>query len=302
MSASNRASLITKTHKVLKKHYQPASPPSNRTLFEHLLYACCLENAPFLPADDSFSKLQELFFDWNEVRVTTIRELADVMSSLPDAVAGADRLRRVLQSVFETHYTFDLEFLKKENIGVAVKKLTKLDGVTPFCVSYVTQAALGGHAIAVDKGVLDSLFVLGVISEAEAAKNLAPGMERAIPKTKGIEFASLLHQLGADYLSSPFSPRVRSILLEIAPDAKERFPKRVSKKASAKRATGKEKSKGTKAAAKSDDPAEAPAAQQPAKEKPPKSKKSTDKTTKPTKASGAKKKSPTKRLARKKPR
>lgn len=302
MSASNRAALITKTHKVLKKHYQPATPPDNRTLFEHLLYACCLENSPFLPADESFSKLQELFFDWNEVRVTTIRELADVMNSLSDSIASADRLRRVLQSVFETHYTFDLEFLKKENIGVAVKKLTKLDGATPFGVSYVTQAALGGHSIAVDKGVQDSLFVLGIISEVEASKNLAPGLERAIPKTKGIEFASLLHQLGADYFSSPFSPRVRSILLEIAPDAKDRFPKRSSKKASARRATGKEKAKGKKSGDKSDNSPDATGEQPPAKGKSAKPKTSDDMTAKSPKGSAAKKKSPTKRLARQKPR
>ena len=55
-------------------------------------------------------------------------------------------------------------------------------------------------------------------------------MERAIPKSKGQEFGSLLHQLGADFIANPFSPQVRELLLSIAPDAKERFPKRVVKK------------------------------------------------------------------------
>ena len=58
------------------------------------------------------------------------------------------------------------------------------------------------------------------------------GLERAIPKNKGAEFASLLHQLGAELVASPFSPNVHKILLEVAPDAKERFPKRQTKKPS----------------------------------------------------------------------
>ena len=135
--------------------------------------------------------------------------------------------------MFETHYEFDLESLKKENIGAAVKKLQRYTGVTPFAVSYVTQAALGGHSICVDRGAIDTLYMIGIITENEAKQRRVPGIERAIPKNKGVEFASLLHQLAADYYASPFSPRVRKIILEISPSAKDRFPKRGGKKEAA---------------------------------------------------------------------
>lgn len=297
MSVSNRASLITKTHKVLKKHYEPVVPPSDRTLLEHLLYACCLENAHAQPADDAFAKLQEVYFDWNEVRVTTVTELSEAMSSLPDARAAAMRLRRVLQAVFETHFSFEIDSLKKENIGVAIKKIEKYDGASQFCVSYVTQAALGGHSIAADKGVLDALLVIGIITENEAKSGRTPGMERAIPKTKGVEFASLLHQLGADYFASPFSPRVRNIILEIAPDAKQRFPKRQTKKAEQPEAKPKKKKKTEKESAKK--PSKAAATKKKAaKKKQTKSKKSAS----PAASSRTKKKTTTKRLSKKKPR
>ncbi len=139
-------------------------------------------------------------------------------------------MKSILQSVFESDYSFELEHLKKQNIGAAVKRLQKLHGATPFGVAYATQMSLGGHAIPLDKGTLGALFVLGVISEAEAASGNVPGMERAIPKSKGQEFGSLLHELGADFFASPFSPALRDQLLSIAPDAKDRFPKRAVKK------------------------------------------------------------------------
>jgi endonuclease-3 len=222
--------LITKIHKVLKKHFEPVSPPADRPVLEHLLYACCLENAKFDHVDEVFAKLEQNYFDWNEVRVTTVAELAEVMALLPDAADAARRLKRALQSVFEGHYSFDLEFLKKQNLGKAIEHVEKFNGVSSFAVAYLTQHAFSGHSIPLSAAVYELLQLLGVITEAEAAKQRVPGLERAIPKNKGVEFGSLLHQLGVDYAATPHSPRVRTILLEITPDAKERLPRRTTKK------------------------------------------------------------------------
>jgi endonuclease-3 len=114
---SDRATLLTKTAKVLKKHYKPVSPPSNRSVLEHLLYACCLEASHHQPSDDAFARLQETYFDLNEVRVTTVSELAEVMSGLNDPEKASRRLKKALQAVFEAHYSFDIDALKKGNLG-----------------------------------------------------------------------------------------------------------------------------------------------------------------------------------------
>ena len=54
MSIPNRASKITKAHKVLKKHYKPYVL-ADRPVLEHLLYACCLESAMHEAADEAFA-------------------------------------------------------------------------------------------------------------------------------------------------------------------------------------------------------------------------------------------------------
>jgi len=230
MPTSNRASLINKTVKIVKKHYKPAAIPPERTLFDHLLYACCLENSPHEAADQVFESLSRDYFDWNEVRVSTIQELSEVMKPLNDPVASATRLKRVLQSLFEIHYAFDLEAFKKQNIGQVVKQLAKYKGVTPFIIAFVTQNGLGGHAIPVNQGLLEALFAVGVISESEAAKGTVPGLERTISKSNGIEIGTLLHQLGVELHRSPYGPTIRKLLLEISPGCKARLPKRPAKK------------------------------------------------------------------------
>jgi len=230
MSTPNRAALLTKTHKVLKRVYKTAPPKNDQPLLESLLFASCLENARHDVAQQAFEKLRAAFFDWNEIRVSTVKELAEVIDALPEPAEAAARVKGILQSVFESDYSFELETLKKQNIGAAVKRLQKLQGASNFNVAYATQTALGGHSVPVDKGTLGALYVLGVITEAESNAGVVPGMERAIPKSKGQEFGGLLHELGADYFANPFSTTVRELLLSIASDAKDRFPKRVTKK------------------------------------------------------------------------
>ena len=252
--AVNRSGLYTKIHKVLKKHYKPVAPNTRLPLMQQLLYGCCLENAPADAADRALAALENDYYDWNEVRVSTATELSESMHMLPDPLEAGNRVRQILQSVFETNYSFDIEKLKKENIGAAVKKLQKLKGVTPFSVAYVTQMTLSGHSIPVGSGALEAIYVVGAISEKEKAKYQVPGIERAIPKNRGVEFGSMLNQLGAELVRAPHGASIKKILLEIAPDAKERLPKRKSSKAEEpkKETAGKKQtaSKGSKGAAK----------------------------------------------------
>src|SRR3954452_5545794 len=224
--STNRSAIISKLYKVLKKHYKPIAPPADRPALEHLIYACLLENARPDAADEAFAKLKELYFDWNEIRVTTVTELAEGMGGIPDASASAQRVKRSLQSIFEGGYSFDIESLKKQNLGKAEKDLEKVNGSTPFVRAYVTQNALGGHSIPVSKGAIDVLHAVGILSDNEADKGQVPGLERAIPKNKGVEFGSLLQQLAADLVASPGSSKVKAILGEIDPDFKDRLTTR----------------------------------------------------------------------------
>ena len=229
MSIPNRAAVLTKLFRSLKKQYSPIAPAATRTVLEDLLFACLLEDNQYDAAEKAYAALAQGFFDWNEVRVSSVKELAEVASGLIDPDASARRLKRSLHGVFEATYQFDLEDMKKQNIGAAEKRLEKIPGTTMFVVAYVVQQALAGHSIPLDQGSLRSLYVLGAATEKEIASRKIPGLERAIPKKSGAEFGCLLHQLGAEITASPYSPKTRNALLNLAPDCKDRLPKRPTK-------------------------------------------------------------------------
>lgn len=226
MSATNRSARIAQLATTIRSYFTPVPQPSPRPLFETLLFASLLENSTHDVTEKTFATLQAEYFDWNEVRVSTKRELSEALKNLTDPLAAAERLKATVQSIFESVYSFDIEGVKKQTLGQALAVIEKYKGVTPFAVAYVTQNALGGHSIPVNQGLLMALVALDVITPAEAEKGVVPGLERAIPKNKGFEVGSMLHQLGVEVGRNPYGPQARKLLLTMDPDCKDRLPKR----------------------------------------------------------------------------
>ena len=237
MSASKRANLIGKLNAALKKHYKPLPAQPARPLLEHVLYASLLEDAPSELADEGMAKCEQEFYDWNEVRVTTVTELAQVLSRLPEPMKAARRLKSNLQAIFEEFYTFDLDHLKKENQGKAVNKFEKMPGMTPFVLSYTVQHGLGGHSIPVDYSAMVIMLSTEIATQPEAMAGKVPGLERAIPKSKGIEFAGLLHQAAVALNKNVKDKGCRALLDAVSKGSSGRLDKWLaSKKAAKKRA------------------------------------------------------------------
>lgn len=221
----NRQQLVAKLHKALRAAYKPVEVDAKRPLLEQVLYACCLENAPYDLAAKAFRRLGEAYFDLNEVRVTTVAELAEVLHDLPDPARAALALRRVLQGVFESTYSFSLDNAKKHSIAHGIKTLEGIHGIPPFVVAFIGSTALGGHFIPLDLGAMQGLFLTGIISQEDYDAGRSPGLDRFVAKKAGLEFGSLLHQFGVDVLSNLHGGTVRKVLQAVNPDAK-RLPKR----------------------------------------------------------------------------
>ena len=185
MSAANRAALIKKIHRTLKAAYPKFQLPiKDRPLAEHILYACCLENSTPDQASEAFGKLKTLYIEWNEIRVSSTNELAEVMDCLTDPAAAAHRIRRTLHNLYESFYDYDIDFLTKENLGKAQKTIKSFQGkakkMLDFVVDYVTQNGLGGHCIPLNLTAYEILLILDIISKNERRFKKVPGLELSL--------------------------------------------------------------------------------------------------------------------------
>jgi len=208
-AAANKQQLLDKTLAVLKKKYPAPPEAERRPVLEEVLYAIAREGVATADADAAFAGLKEAFFDWNEVRVSSGQEVADVLGNIPHAGQRAVHMVEFLQEHFERTYSFELDDLEKKGVKQASKQLARYKdkGVNDFAVAWVTQRALGGHAIPLDEPtirVLTRLHVIeGEIDDFEATR---ASLEHHIPKARGIEFTEGMIPFAAE-ICTPDVPK-----------------------------------------------------------------------------------------------
>lgn len=182
----------------LKKQYEAPADP-DRSVLDHLVYALLREDASRRDADRAFRNLCERFFDWNEVRVSSVHEVAAALVDLPQPVAKAQRVVGLLQEVFEANFTFDLSGLPKKGMKPAARQIARYQATSDFAVSWVTLKALDGHAIPVDEPALRTLKRLGVVEQHEDnVATVQASLEHHIPKAKAALFVEVLNGLCHD--------------------------------------------------------------------------------------------------------
>ena len=202
----NKQRLLTHLYTALKKAYDPDNA-INRPVLEQFIYALCREGATREQADEAFRNLCECFFDWNEVRVSSARELEETLADLSEPDVRAQRIISFLQEVFETTFSFDLEPLHKKGLKQAAKQLARYQAANDFAVSSVVQQSLGGHAIPLDVPSLRVLRRLGLIEEDEDdLEAIRASLEHQVPKARAPQFCDLISFV-ADKLCCEDAPR-----------------------------------------------------------------------------------------------
>lgn len=223
MPPINRTTKIQNLHKVIKKQSPKPTKHPERSVLEHLVYAACLENASFEAADRALAILQQEFVDWNEVRVSAPSELAEVLTHLPEPLSAGERVKRVLQGIFETKYTFDLDDLSKKPQAQVVQFFDTFPSVTNFMVDYVIQSVLGSHVIPLDEAALRIFRLLGLTQlTSDQTREIVPSLERVITKGEGVAFAIMIHHVASQFYDKPDSAALRQILKSIDTEVKNR--------------------------------------------------------------------------------
>jgi endonuclease-3 len=204
MSATQKTKMVDKLTlgkklvALLKKRYPGPAAHHERPVLETLLFAICLEDASVEQAEAAYSRLLSSFHDLNELRVSSITELAHVFDGLASADWRAHRVRTVLQYVFEKHFEFAFESLRRKTLELATKQLFKIRDLSPFDRNYTLQSALGTHVIPVDHLMTNAAIWLGLASPGESPEQAAETLKSAVRKADVPVFAHFLRCLAVD--------------------------------------------------------------------------------------------------------
>jgi len=195
----DKLTLGKKLVSALKKRYHEPVPKHERPVLETLLYAVCLEDASSAQADAAYERLWSAFHDLNELRVSSITELVHhVFEGMPDPDWRAHRVRNILQYVFEKHFEFAFEGLRRKTLELATKQLFKIRDLSPFVRNYALQTALETHIVPVDRLMTNASIWLGLVPANETPEQAAESLKSTARKVDVPVFSHYLRCLAVD--------------------------------------------------------------------------------------------------------
>src|SRR5438045_4744423 len=120
IAAPSKAQFLNEVHALLKRRYKLEPRADRPTALEAIIYGICHEGTTREQAHQALNRFKDKFFDWNEVRVSSLEEIQGVLAGLPDPEGKAQRLRRFLRQLFDKTYGFTLEPLAKKPLKESV--------------------------------------------------------------------------------------------------------------------------------------------------------------------------------------
>ena len=201
----------------------------DRTSLEHVVFAIFLENSPFEEARNTFSAMLRSFIDWNEVRVSKAKEIVYAVSdptfsvgiSEGSLLTKSERLRRLLQWVFEKSNGFELEHLCGAGKEEILDYILQIPFATRFVKSHLSFSVFDGEEFPLDEGSARALRLLGFLQVKDGREVLTSEWGSFSSDEKQKLFF-MLHQLGAELFNDISLKKAVSFLEEFDKDVSKR--------------------------------------------------------------------------------
>jgi hypothetical protein len=203
---------LRKLYLSLRRRYPKPRKVAYTEPVDALVYAIVSENITETAAQAAMKKFADYFVDLNDLRVSRIEEIVEMLALDDVAVAKeiAFKLAAVLKSVFNKFNMVCLESLKKMSKKPARQFLEKFIGENHvFVVDYCMLTALHGHAVPLTKKMIEYLRTNHLVHPGADLQEIAGFLERQISADNAYEFYSLLRRCSETDQAGP-AAKVRS--------------------------------------------------------------------------------------------
>ena len=87
MATQSKAQFLTDVYTLLKRRYKPKADrnASRLSVLKAVVYGICHEDTTREHANQALSRFKDEFFDWNEVRVSSLDEIQENLAGIPEA-------------------------------------------------------------------------------------------------------------------------------------------------------------------------------------------------------------------------
>jgi len=193
------ASKLKKTYAKLRKASGAQKFPEREDMIHSLGVGVLGAGCGDLKAERALRKLLDAMVDWNEIRISSPREvIRAVGNTITDGQIRGGQLINALQSVFQRENCLSLDRLKGMGRREARQYLEELDGVDEYAVASVLLWGLGGHAIPVDDALLNALRGADLVHQSATRAEVQAFLERHVSASEAKEFCVVMRSFAAD--------------------------------------------------------------------------------------------------------
>ena len=159
------ATLITKIHAAMERHYGPRRARKARgNPLDDLILTILSQNTSDINSHRAFQVLCQLMPTWEEVHRASVRKVAEAIDSGGLANLKAARIKAVLDRIYRDQGHFDLSFLRDLSVEEVKAYLSRFKGIGPKTVACVLLFSLGKPAFPVDTHVYRVATRLGLMN------------------------------------------------------------------------------------------------------------------------------------------
>ena len=186
------AKKIGKLFRALKKDAPTIKPPQYDDVMDALVFAIVSENMTMAVAKTAMRKITKRFVDFNDLRVSRPEEIAEVLGDLEELKETAQAIPNILNAIFNRYDKVGLDEFEEIGKRQAKKELEGFNGMTSYICNYCFLTALQGHAIPVNKAMIEYLRENELVHPKASAHDICGFLERQISATDGWQFYILL--------------------------------------------------------------------------------------------------------------
>jgi endonuclease III len=194
-NSRQHAQRLRKLYRTLKRVHSKVEPVSHDDPVDALIYGVISEKRSAPAAEAALKGIRRTFINWNDLRVSRVEEIAEVLGG--DGAAGRDTaalLTAALRAIFDMYHMVSLEPLKKLGKRPAKQAIEKLAGVSRFAVDYCMLTSLEAHAIPLTDRMLEYLKRHKIVDAHASEDEIEGFLARQVSAKSAYEFYALLRQ------------------------------------------------------------------------------------------------------------
>ncbi len=188
MKACERIKAITSFLETSYRRIHPAYRDYPRDILELILFHKMHFYMAEQEAVDRFRRLKAAFVDWNEVRISSVKEIQAAFDGVPDALDLSIFIKDLLEQLHRENQSVSLEFLAEKNLSDIRRYLRAFKGIDPATINLVLRVRKEYPVLPVSDCMEPTLERLGVVRPGDKREQKEKYLHNLVDQEQALPF------------------------------------------------------------------------------------------------------------------